>query len=75
MKMKRSELAAIGVAFAQEYYRLCKENGVPESDMITCEKVCELTGKSRGWVYNQAKDLPHANGLYSRTAVLEYIRK
>ena len=73
--MKRSELEAIGVAMAQEYYRLCKENGVPKSDMITSDKICELTGKSKGWLYNHARELPHANGLYSRTAVMAYLNK
>lgn len=73
--MKRTELETIGAAFAKEYYRLCKENGLPQTDMITTDEVCKLTGKGKGWVYNHARELPHTNGLYSRTAVLAYLTK
>jgi hypothetical protein len=73
--MKRAELETIGAAFAKEYYRLCKENGIPQSDLITSDEVCRITGKSKGWIYNHAGDLPHANGLYSRTAVMAYLER
>lgn len=73
--MKWSELETIGISFAQEYYRLCKESGVPEGDMITSDKVCEITGKGKGWLYNHARELPHTNGLYSRTAVMAYLNR
>lgn len=73
--MTKRELEQIGIAMGREFYNQCMTNGVPEGEMITSDKACELAGKSKGWLYNHARELPHANGLYSRTASLAYLNR
>jgi hypothetical protein len=44
--MTKRELEQIGIAMGREFYNQCMTNGVPEGEMITSDKACELAGKS-----------------------------
>lgn len=73
--MNKKECELIGRAFAQEYYKLCCEKGIPQSDLVSADEACKILGRSKGWLYNHRHELPHSNRRYSRSAIEAYMNR
>ncbi len=73
--MTTRELEKIGKAFAQEYYKLCCERGLPDNDLVSADEACVILGRSKGWLYNHRHELPHSNRRYSKSALYAYMNR
>lgn len=72
--MTTKELDRIGKAFAQEYYRLCHEKGIPKDDYVTADEACRILQRSKSWLYKHP-EIPHFNRRYSLSALQAYINR